>query len=112
MTTNTAAPMHLSRIASIVMMAMLPHAPVSAEVYKCVAAGGHITYQQTPCAGGQRGTTVELEESVALPPSGDDTLWSAAARDKRVIVGMPKPFVIAALGRPGEIRGTARAPGT
>ena len=65
---------------------------------------GHTTYQQSPCGGGQQGGTVELKESVSIRPAGSEAMWSAASRENRVIVGMPKPFVTEALGAPGEIR--------
>lgn len=78
--------------------------PVHAQVFKCVDKSGHTTYQQSPCGGGQQGGTVELKESVSIRPAGSEAMWSAASRENRVIVGMPKPFVTEALGSPGEIR--------
>ena len=90
--------------ASAIIAALALAAPVDAQVYKCVDKSGHTTYQQSPCAGGQQGGTVELKESVSIRPGGSEAMWSAAAREQRVIVGMPKPFVTEALGSPGEIR--------
>ncbi|HVF65448.1 MAG TPA: DUF4124 domain-containing protein [Casimicrobiaceae bacterium] len=75
-----------------------------AHVFKCVDKSGHTTYQQSPCGGGQQGGTVELKESISIRPAGNEAVWSTAAREQRVVVGMPKPFVIEALGAPGEIR--------
>lgn len=82
-----------------------------AQVYKCVDRNGHTTYQQSPCSGGQQGGAVELVDPVtARPggpdarPGGPDALWSAAAREQRVIAGMPKPYVTEALGAPTNIR--------
>ena len=88
---------------TIALAAMLV-LPAHAQVFKCVDKSGHTTYQQSPCGGGQQGGTVELKESVSIRPSGSEAMWSAAARENRVIVGMPKPFVTEALGAPGEIR--------
>ena len=89
-------------IAAVVAIALA--APATAQVYKCVDKSGHTTYQQSPCGGGQQGGTVELKESVTIRPAGTEAMWSAAAREQRVVVGMPKPFVTEALGSPGEIR--------
>ena len=47
---------------------------------------------------------MKLEESVSIRPAGSEAMWSAAAREQRVVVGMPKPFVTEALGAPAEIR--------
>ena len=89
--------------ATAVIVALLA-APAVAQVFKCVDKNGHTTYQQSPCAGGQQGGTVKLEESVSIRPGGNETAWSAAAREQRVVVGMPKHFVTEALGSPAEIR--------
>lgn len=79
-------------------------APAAAQVYKCVDKSGSTTYQQSPCSAGQQGGTVKLEEPVSIRPGGSEATWSAAAREQRVVVGMPKPFVTEALGTPAEIR--------
>jgi hypothetical protein len=75
-----------------------------AEVYKCVNEQGHVTYQEAPCAAGQKGGTVELKDPVAARPGINEAAWSQPAREGRVVVGMPKPFVTEAIGKPGEIR--------
>ena len=98
----------LMRYAYAMIAALALAVPAAAQVYKCVDKSGHTTYQQSPCAGGQQGGTVELKESVSIRPGGTEAMWSAAAREQRVIVGMPKPFVTEALGSPAEIR-TPRA---
>lgn len=90
--------------ATAVFVALLLGTPALGQVYKCVDKSGHTTYQQSPCAGGQQGGTVKLEESVTNRASGGEALWSAAAREQRVVVGMPKHFVTEALGSPVEIR--------
>ena len=88
----------------VVIVAIALASPAAAQVYKCVDKSGHTTYQQSPCGGGQQGGTVELKESVTNRPSGSEAIWSTAAREQRIVVGMPKPFVTEALGSPGEIR--------
>jgi hypothetical protein len=74
------------------------------EIYKCTGAGGHVTYQESPCAGGQKGGAVELRDSVTPRASPSESMWSIPARERRAVVGMPKPFVTEALGKPSEIR--------
>lgn len=90
--------------ASATIVALGLAAPAIAQVFKCVDPNGHTTYQQSPCSGGQRGGTVELKESVTNTPGAGESVWSAAAREQRVVVGMPKPFVTEALGKPAQIR--------
>jgi hypothetical protein len=90
--------------ATAVIVALMLAAPAVAQVYKCVDKGGQTTYQQSPCTGGQQGGTLKLEESVTNRASGSEAMWSAAAREQRVVVGMPKHFVTEALGSPAEIR--------
>ncbi len=90
--------------AAALLAALLAAAPALAQVFKCVDKTGHTTYQQSPCAGGDQGGTVDLAESVLNRSGGSEAIWSAAAREQRVVVGMPKPFVTQALGTPAEIR--------
>lgn len=91
------------RVPALAAMLVLA-APSVAQVFKCVDSSGHMTYQQSPCTGGLQGGSVELKESVTNRPGGSEALWSAAAREHRVVIGMPKPFVTEALGPPAEIR--------
>jgi hypothetical protein len=91
--------------AAAVAIAMLAcMSPTLAQVFKCVDRAGHTTYQQSPCTGGQQGGAVELKEPVTVRQDGNDALWGAAAREQRVVVGMPKTFVTQALGTPAQIR--------
>ena len=80
-----------------------PSAPGTA-IYKCLDSRGQVTYQQEPCAGNSTGGPVQLIDALKVRPSGDEALWSAAAREGKPLVGMPKPFVISASGEPREIR--------
>jgi hypothetical protein len=97
------APPSSARLAAALAVAVLA-APVGAEVYKCVDGQGHVTYQESPCGGGQKGGAVELKDSVTGRPSVNEATWSIPAREGRVLVGMPKPFVTEAVGKPSEIR--------
>jgi hypothetical protein len=78
--------------------------PAGAQVYKCVDRAGHTTYQQAPCTGGQQGGAVDVKEPVTIRQDNSDAMWSAAAREQRIVVGMPKPFVTQVLGSPAQIR--------
>jgi hypothetical protein len=91
-----------STLAGIAAVAMSP--PLWAEVYKCVDAQGHVTYQEEPCKGGQRGGAVDLKDALTVRPSTAEPGWSIPAREGKVLAGMPKPFVAEALGKPAEIR--------
>lgn len=101
------------RAALAVLLVLAFAAPQSAraqgEVFKCVDRGGHVTYQQSPCAGGAKGGQVELVDPVvvgkpAAPAAPVEQGWPAMAREKRIAVGMPKTFVTEAYGAPIEIR--------
>jgi hypothetical protein len=70
-------------------------------VVKCVDADGNVTYQDSPCTPGQSGKNVELPKAESRE---DTSAWEAAARDARVIRGMPKRWVLRARGAPAEIR--------
>jgi hypothetical protein len=96
------------RLPAIAALALLP-CLADAQIFKCVDRSGHVTYQQAPCAGGQRGGEVELKEPVVGRPGQPsseraEAAWHAAARDCRAVVGMPKPFVTQGMGAPAEIR--------
>ena len=71
------------------------------NVVKCIDANGNITYQDVPCTAGHVGRSVELPQAEARE---DTSSWEAAARDARVVKGMPKRWVLRARGAPAEIR--------
>jgi len=93
-----------ARCAACAIVVATYAAGAGAQVYKCVDARGQVTYQQEACAGGASGGPVQLNDALKVRPAGDEALWSAAAREGKPLVGMPKPFVIAASGQPREIR--------
>jgi len=97
----TTNPSRARRAACAIVLATYA-AGAGAQVYKCVDARGQVTYQQEPCAGGTSGGPVQLNDALKVRPAGDEALWSAAAREGKPLVGMPKPFVIAALASPGR----------
>ena len=100
---------HLARIAAGLATLLLLSGAEQAgaqAVIKCVDADGNITYQDSACSGGQAGHAVALPKAEARD---DVVAWEAAAKDARVIAGMPKRWVLRARGAPLEIRaGTAR----
>jgi hypothetical protein len=77
-----------------------------AQVYKCIDNAGRTTYQQTPCAAGQRGSRVDLAVDNGSSRDSPDVeaQWAAAARAGNIVNGMPKRWVQQALGQPAEIR--------
>ncbi len=79
-------------------------------VVKCIDADGNVTYQDSPCTSGQKGRPVELPKAETREDTGP---WEAAARDAKVIQGMPKRWVLRSRGAPVEIRpGGAREDAT
>lgn len=70
-------------------------------VIKCVGADGNITYQDSACAGGHAGSAIALPKAESRD---DAAAWEAAAKQARVVVGMPKRWVLQARGAPIEIR--------
>jgi hypothetical protein len=82
------------------LLAFCGHAAAQGLV-KCVDADGNVTYQDSPCAPGQAGRAVELPKAETKEDTG---AWEAAARDARVVKGMPKRWVLRARGAPIEIR--------
>lgn len=75
--------------------------PAAATLVKCTDVNGNITYQDVPCEQGQAGRPVPLPQAESRD---DASAWEAAARDARVIKGMPKRWVLRARGTPAEIR--------
>jgi hypothetical protein len=80
--------------------------PAHAQVYKCLDSGGRVTYQQSPCAAGQKGSALTI-----VPDNGSaqspETIknWNSAVADKRVVNGMTRQWVMQALGTPAGKRG-------
>lgn len=97
-------PLRRARGPALAAMLLAASIGANAQVYKCVDPAGNVTYQESPCGAGSTGGRIELSTPLAVLPSGDESLWSAAARERKPLVGMPKPFVVAALGEPREIR--------
>ena len=71
------------------------------SVVKCIDADGNVTYQDSPCERGRSGRTVELPKAETVE---DTRAWEAAAKDARVVRGMPKRWVLKSRGAPLEIR--------
>lgn len=75
--------------------------PLAQSVIKCVDADGNITYQDSACAGGQAGRALALPKAESRDDAG---AWEAAAKEAKVVPGMPKRWVLQARGAPAEIR--------
>jgi hypothetical protein len=96
-----------ARACALALAAVAGALPLSApaEVYRCTDAGGAVTYQQVPCAGGQQGRTVQIDADQGPGRAADpQAAWSAAAAQHRAVRGMPKSWVVKALGTPTEKR--------
>ena len=84
--------------------------PASADVYKCTAAGGRVTYQQAPCPAGSTGGRADLAIDNGSSRAGtkEERDWESAVKARRVVIGMPRNYVLQALGQPPDVRlGTA-----
>jgi hypothetical protein len=91
---------------AVAMLLGLAVPAASQGVVKCVDGDGNVTYQDSNCTGGQAGRPVTLPKAESRDEA---SLWEAAANNARVVVGMPKRWVLRARGTPVEIRaGTAR----
>ncbi len=98
-----------ARLALFAMLALATLAPLQAQVYKCVDTAGRTTYQQAPCTGAQQGRPLQMQPDNGSTRGPETTAaWSAAVAERRVVVGMPKQWVVQALGSPAERR-AARA---
>ena len=95
----------LSLLAGALALGALAPA-ASAQVYKCVDATGHVTYQQTPCPPAQRGGQLELflDNGSGRDTPDVEARWKAIADAHDVVTGMPKRWVQLSLGAPGEVR--------
>ena len=87
-------------------LALASPATILAQVFKCVDASGHTTYQQTPCPASAHGGRIDLsiDNGNTRATEEDEAIWQSAAREKTVIVGMPARYVRVALGAPREMR--------
>ncbi len=103
-----ASPQRWSAPAAAVIVGIVLALDASAQssVIKCIDVDGNTTYQDAPCEPGQAG------HDLAVPKAGEgdpSSQWETAAREHRVIRGMPKRWVLRARGAPEEIRpGSAR----
>jgi len=96
------------RAATVALAAVLcAFAPMAAaDVYKCIAAGGRVTYQQTPCTAGTTGGRTEIvtDNGSSRAGSKEERQWEDAANAKTVVIGMPRNYVLRALGQPPDVR--------
>jgi hypothetical protein len=95
----------LAGLAAVVLLS-LAHAALAQGVVKCVDGDGNVTYQDSACTGNQAGRELTLPKAESRDEA---TVWEAAAKEARVLPGMPKRWVLRARGTPVEIRpGTPR----
>lgn len=85
---------------TVLALCLASHA-LAQSVVKCVDTAGNVTYQNSPCERGQAGRPIEPPKAETRE---DNSAWEAAARDGRVLKGMPKRWVLRARGNPAEIR--------
>ena len=92
---------HRGLVATFLLVVVVP---ASAQVYKCVDKAGRTTYQQLACPEAQKATRMNVP--ISSGSSGDDAdgEWSAMAKRREVVVGMPRAFVVQAYGTPEEMR--------
>jgi len=93
----------VSTVTGLTALALLASAGcvLAQSVIKCVDADGNITYQDSACTGGQAGRAIALPKAESRD---DAAAWEAAAKDAKVVPGMPKRWVLRARGAPIEIR--------
>lgn len=86
--------------------ALVAAGSVSAQVYKCVDANGHVVYQQTPCPPSARGGQLELflDNGSGRDSPEAEARWRQLADQHEIATGMPKRWVQQALGAPSEQR--------
>ena len=89
------------RSVGLVLVLFAVAASGQGNVVKCIDSDGNITYQDVPCTPGQAGRTIELPKAETRE---DTSEWEAAAREARVVKGMPKRWVLRSRGAPIEIR--------
>ena len=84
----------MQRFAWCFVLSMLPGATCAAELLRCVAADGAVSYQDTPCEAGSR-----LTKTIVVPE---------ARAEERVVKS--KPAKAAKAKAPRSVRGGAKAP--
>jgi len=104
MSERTSVPVPTKVASACVVLALIVLATTAlsqGSVTKCIDADGNVTYQDSPCAPGQAGRSVDLPKAETREDTG---AWEAAAREARIVPGMPKRWVLRSRGAPAEIR--------
>jgi hypothetical protein len=83
------------------LLAAASAAAAAQSIVKCVDAEGNVTYQDPPCTKGAAGRSIEMPKAETRE---DTTAWEEAAKQARVVKGMPKRWVLRSKGAPYEIR--------
>ena len=83
-------------------VAQKPAQPV--EIFRCTDVNGSVTYQQEKCPAAGKSSRVDTQEngrSFDLPAREQE--WAKAAKEQRVLTGMPRRWVREALGTPAQM---------
>ncbi len=94
-------------VAVAASMALLAASPAGAQINKCIDKSGRTTYQQQACPESQKALplAISVDNGGARDTDAMSANWERAVREKRVETGMPRAYVIRALGNPREMRG-------
>jgi hypothetical protein len=84
--------------------------PAAAQIFKCTAGSGQVTYQNEPCPKNFKADQVDIFDNRWTADRAEkDAQWQRQAAQHHVVAGMPLHWVREALGEPAEIRETATA---
>jgi hypothetical protein len=105
---SRAGPVRLAlRLLPLVALAAMP---AGAEIFKCTADSGNVTYQNEPCPKNVKAGRVDIfDNSWTADRAEKDAQWQRTAAEHHVVAGMPARWVREALGDPMEVRDTATA---
>ena len=104
------SPLTLLRLAARLLLVASLAAPAGAQIFKCTAGSGQVTYQNEPCPKNFKADRVDIfDNSWTADRAEKDAEWQRQAAGHHVVAGMPLRWVREALGEPAEIRDTATA---
>jgi len=103
---NSRRALRAAPLCGLAVLVLCPAPPALADVYKCTAAGGRVTYQQAPCPPGSTGgrPVLAIDNGSSRAASKDERDWESAVKAKSVVIGMPRNYVLQALGPPPDVR--------
>lgn len=96
--------MHIVGLASVcAVLGVLPATVWAQAAYRCTAADGAVTLQQTPCSAGAQ---TKLEVAPAPRPDSRESRVAFAIALREVFIGMTDEEVARSWGRPSNINRT------